>query len=164
MAKGQPTINVDTSKGETAKYIVYGVVGLAVVGLAYFGIIKPILNKVGVTRDKEERQGDRAEGKLSRKQVLSPQLYRDNKDKVTINSATASRYARNVYDGKGYIYDDETMAVGSITGSGSKVNISFIADRFQNQYGKSMEEYMSSYLESENWKTIDNYIDKIKKF
>jgi hypothetical protein len=169
MAKGQPTINVDTgSKGETAKYIVFGVVGIAVVGLAYFGIIKPILNTIGVTRDKEERQGDRAEGKLSRKQVLSPQLYRDNRDKVTISSAKASQYAQNVYDGKwGGCYgmcDDESKAVGSVTGAGSQVNISYVAQKFQDFYGRSMEEYMSSYLESENWNTIDNYIDKIKKF
>jgi hypothetical protein len=60
--------------------------------------------------------------------------------------------------------DDESKAVGSVTGAGSQVNISYVAQKFQDFYGRSMEEYMSSYLESENWNTIDNYIDKIKKF
>ena len=72
---------------DTKKTIVVGVVVLAVVALAYFGIIRPITNKVGLTRDKDDRKGDKAEDKLSRKQVLSPQLYRDNKSLVSISSA-----------------------------------------------------------------------------
>lgn len=161
----QPNINIDTSrKDEVVKVVVYGVVALAVVGLAYWGIIKPILNAVGLTKDKEERQGDQDYAKLSRQQVLSPLLYRANKDKVTISSGSANENAYNVWAGKGTFWDNEDLGVGAITSAGSLVNISYIAHVFDENFGESMESYLVSYLEPEDWIVIDNYIDKTKKF
>lgn len=161
----QPNINVSTSRGDEAvKIIVYGVVGLAVVGLAYFGIIKPILNAVGLTSSKEDREAQQDTEKLSRKQVLSPLLYRDNKSKITISSGKANQSAYNIYVAKGTFIDDESKAVGSITSAGSLVNISYIADVFADNYGSSLESYLNSFLENEDWSTIENYIDKTKKF
>jgi hypothetical protein len=161
MAKQPQNINVQT--GDTAKYVVYGVVAVGVLGLAYFGIIRPILQTLQIVDTKEEKKGKKDEAKLSRTQVLSPQLYRNNRDKVSISSAKAYSSANNVYEGRGTFWDDEDLAVGAITSSGSKVNISYIADAFNQMYGTSMETYMD-YLEPEDWTTIDNYISKIKKF
>jgi len=152
------------NNSETIKIIVFGVVGLTVVGLAYFGIVKPILDAVGLTRDKEERKADQDYAKISRRQLLSPLLYRENKDKVTITSGKANESAYNIYNGKGTFWDNEDLAVGSITSAGSLVNISYIANIFSENYGLSLESYLESYLEPSDWNTIDNYIDKIKKF
>ena len=147
---------------ENIKYALIGVGGILVLALAYFGIIKPITNKLGLTKDKDDRQGGRAEDKLSRKQVLSPQLYRDNKSLVSISSAKANTLATNMHDGKGTFWDDEDMGVGAITSAGSKVNISYVANQFNVLFGKSMESYMD-YLEPEDWTSVDDYISKIKK-
>lgn len=161
----QPNINVSTSRGDEAvKIIVYGVVGLAVVGLTYFGIIKPILNAIGLTTSREDREGQQDEDKLSRKQVLSPLLYRNNKSKITISSGDANESAYNIYIAKGNFYDDEALAVGSITSAGSLVNISYIADVFADNFGSSLESYLDSFLENEDWNTIENYISKTNKF
>ena len=148
---------------ENVKFIVYGVVGIGVIGLAYFGIIRPILQTAQIIDTKEEKKGKKDEAKLSKSQVLSPQLYRDNREQVSIGSAKAYSSANNIYEGRGTFYDDEDLAVGSITSAGSKVNISYIADAFNQMYGSSMESYMD-YLEPEDWTTVDNYIAKIKKF
>ena len=148
---------------ENAKYIVYGVVGVAILGLAYFGIINPLLQFLQIKDTREEKKGKKDATKLSNKQVLSPTLYRENRDRVTLGSASAYDGARQVYEGRGTFIDDEDMAVGSITSAGSKVNISYIADAFDQLYGMSMETYMS-YLEPEDWTSIENYISKIKKF
>jgi len=161
----QPNINVSTSRGDEAvKIVVYGVVGLVVVGLAYFGVIKPILNAIGLTSSKEDRDAQKDEEKLSRKQVLSPLLYRDNKSKITLSSGSANQSAYNIYIAKGTFYDDESLAVGSITSAGTLVNISYIADVFADNYGSSLESYLESFLENSDWNTIENYIDKTKKF
>lgn len=161
----QPNINVSTSRGDEAvKIVVYGVVGLVVVGLAYFGVVKPILNAIGLTSSKEDRDAQQDEEKLSRKQVLSPLLYRDNKSKITLSSGSANQSAYNIYIAKGTFYDDESLAVGSITSAGTLVNISYIADVFADNYGSSLETYLESFLENSDWNTIENYIDKTKKF
>lgn len=160
--QGQQNINVDT--GNSTQYIVYGVVAMAVLGLSYFGIIKPILNAVGLTKDAEDRQGDNDYEKLSRQQVLSPLLYRSNKDKITISSGTANESAYNIWIGKGTFWDNEDLAVGSLTSAGSLVNMSYISHIFDENYGQSLESYLQSYLEPSDWIIIDNYVGKTKKF
>ena len=141
---------------------------MAVVGFAYFGIIKPILNTVGLTRDKEDRQGDRDKEKLSRTQIFSTELYKNNRDKVSITSAKASASASKIYENRSPWYvggDNEEVAVGQITNAGSLVNISYIASKFNDIYGLSLEAYLSdNYLEPEHFTQIDNYISKMKKF
>jgi hypothetical protein len=161
-----PNVKVDT--GETAKYIVYGVVGVAVLAVAYFGIIKPILNAVGLTSSKEDRETGNIQEDLTEEAVLSPLLYNQNKNKVTITSAKANTSAVNIYEAKWGgtwgLSDKEEMAVGAITSAGSLVNVSYIASVFQNLYKKDLYTYLESFLENENWRSINDYLKKTKKF
>jgi hypothetical protein len=161
-----PNVKVDT--GETAKYIVFGVVGVAVLAVAYFGIIKPILNAVGLTSSKEDRQTGNIQENLTEEAVLSPLLYNQNKNKVTITSAKANTSAVNIYEAKWGgtwgLSDKEEMAVGAITSAGSLVNVSYIASVFQNLYKKDLYTYLESFLENENWRSINDYLKKTKKF
>ena len=161
-----PNVKVDT--GETAKYIVYGVVGIAVLAVAYFGIIKPILNAVGLTSSREDRQTGNIQEDLTEEQVLSPLLYNQNKNKVTITSSKANTSAVNIYEAKWGgtwgLSDKEEMAVGAITSAGSLVNVSYIASVFQNLYKKDLYTYLDTFLENDNWRSINDYLKKTKKF
>ena len=56
------------------------------------------------------------------------------------------------------------MAVGAITSAGSLVNVSYIASVFQQVYKVNLESYLDSFLESENWITIDAYLKRTKNF
>ena len=174
IAKAQAMKNASSNQGgggggvnsQTAKWIVYGVVGMTILGLAYFGIIKPVLDKVGLTRSKDERKGDRDEDKLSRKQIFSPQLYRDNKSKQTLGSGKANLLAYTIKRAdKWGCCDDETLAVGSIKKAGSKVNISYIASVFQDNYGADLHAFLfDDVLTGENKSDLENYSKTIKKF
>jgi len=164
----QPNINVKADSGNTARYIVYGVVGIAVLAVAYFGIIKPILNNLGITKDANDREADDVKDDVTRTQVLSDILYKANKNKATISSAKANSLALQIYDAKwggwGGFSDNEGQAVGAITQAGSLVNVSYIASVFQQVYKKNLESYLESFLESENWITIDAYLKRTKNF
>ena len=161
-----PNVRVDT--GDTAKYIVYGVVGIAVLAVAYFGIIKPILNAVGLTSSKDDRQTDNIQEDLTEEAILSPLLYNQNKNKVTITSSKANTSAVNIYEAKWGgtwgLSDKEEMAVGAITSAGSLVNVSYIASVFQNLYKKDLYTYLDSFLENDNWRSINDYLKKTKRF
>lgn len=161
-----PNVKVDT--GETAKYIVYGVVGIAVLAVAYFGIIKPILNAVGLTSSKEDRETGNIQEDLTEQAILSPLLYNQNKNKVTITSAKANTAAVNIYEAKWGgtwgLSDKEEMAVGAITSAGSLVNVSYIANVFQNLYKRDLYTYLESFLENDNWRAINDYLKKTKRF
>jgi hypothetical protein len=156
------------SDGEGVKYIVIGVVGLTAVGLTYFGILKPILEKAGLLDTKEEKKGDKDEVRLSRKAVLMPSLYMENKQLISIGSGVASQLASNVKNGKWGgcwdMCDDEPLGISGVTGAGTKVNISYVSYIFSKTYNADMHSYLDSYLEKEDWTTIDDYISSIKKF
>ena len=156
-----------SDKTENTKIIVYGSVAVIFLGLAYFGIISPILKKVGVLRTREEKEGQRVREKIGRKQTLSPLLWQNNKDRVTISSAKANQLATQIYDGDGYI-DDESKAVGAIQNTGSLVNLSYVAHVFNQKYGQGLESFLEGdvvdYLEPKHWDTVDDYISKTKKF
>jgi hypothetical protein len=161
-----PNVKVDT--GDTAKYIVFGVVGIAVLAVAYFGIIKPILNNLGITRDAEDREADRNKDDIEKEQVLSDLLYKANQNKVTISSAKANTSALDIWNAKWGgafgLSDKEDQAVSAITGAGSLVNVSYIAYNFEKTYNRNLFAYLNSFLESENWITIDAYLKNLKKF
>ena len=161
----KPKIEVNTTN---TQMIVFGIVGLAVLGVAYFGIIKPILNGLGITKDAQDRVADKNKEDISKQQVLSPLLYNANKNKVTITSAKANTSATQIWDAKwGGCYglcDAEDKAVGAITSAGSLVNVSYIASVFQSMYGRDLYGYLDSFIESSNWNTINDYLIKTKKF
>ena len=163
-----PNINVKTDSGTSTQFIVYGVVAVVVLGVAYFGIIKPILNNLGITKDANDREADDIKDDVTRTQVLSDLLYKANKSKATISSAKANTSALQIYNAKwggwGGLSDKESQAVGAITSAGSLVNVSYIAYVFQQVYGVNLESYLDSFLESENWITIDAYLKKTKQF
>lgn len=162
MAEGGTNIVVESgdSKVRIVKILVWTAIGGGVVALTYFGFIKPITNFLGLTKD----QSDRDREQVSRKQALSPILYQQNRNKITISSAKANEAAYNIYKAKGTFWDDESLAVGSVTRAGSLVNLSYISDVFTNNYGYSLQGYLSSFLEDSDWRIIDDFVDKAKKF
>lgn len=157
-----------SDKAETTKYIVYGSVAVVLLGFAYFGIISPVLQKLGFKKTKEEKEGDKDREKLGRKQVLSPLLWQKNKNRVTISSARANQLATQIHEGDGDFIDDESMGVGAIQSTGSLVNLSYVAHVFNAKYGQGLETYLEgsivNYMEPRHWDTIDDYISKTKKY
>jgi len=162
------TPNIKVNTGDNTKYIFFGVVGVVVRAVAYFGIIKPILNQLGITKDAEDREADRNKEDIEKEQVLSDLLYKQNPNKVTISSAKANTSALNIWDAKWGgsfgLSDKEDQAVSAITGAGSLVNVSYIAYNFEKTYNRNLFAYLNSFLESENWITIDAYLKNLKKF
>lgn len=151
---------------DNVKYIVYGSVAIITLGFLYFGIIRPITNKTGLTRDKEDREGDKDQEKIGRKQTLSPLLFNKHKDKVTIGSAKANQLATQVFVGNQpwYYPDDEAKSVGAIQNTGSLVNLSYLSKVFYDKFGTGLETFLGDFLEPRHWDTIDDYITKTQKW
>lgn len=152
------------AKSDSTKYIVYGVIGITVIAIGYFGIIKPITNAFGLTKDQEDRDADNAIDKLSNQQVFSPLLFEKNQSKISISNQKANEITYQIYNAKGYIYDNEPAAVGAIKSALTLVNISYVAFMFNRNYGIDLHDYLNSFLESNNWVTLEKAVAKMNKF
>ena len=153
---------------ENTKFIVAGVVVVTALTLAYFGVVKPIFNKFGITDTKEERKGDKAKESLSENGFLNTNLYNNNKSRVSITTNQADYSATQIYDAKyggclGFC-DDEVMAINGIKVAKSLVDLSFISNQFSELYSKDLGAYLESFLEEENYTELKNYIKTLKKY
>jgi hypothetical protein len=59
-------------KQDNQKLIIYG----GAVLLAYFGVLKPILNKLGITKSKEAKTIEEQENKTNKENPFSPVFYK----------------------------------------------------------------------------------------
>jgi|TARA_R110000744_G_scaffold157313_3_gene273054 hypothetical protein len=144
--------------------IVLGAVVIVALPLIYFGIVKPIFNKLGITKDKAERQGEKAKNKLIKADYFNPLLYNNNKSRAYLTEEEASSLAYKIYNAKGYIYDDESVAVSSVKKTNNLVDVSLLAKEFQELYNKDLQTYLVSFLELDNYTTIENHINQLRKF
>ena len=127
-------------KSQTTLYIVGGVVLIAVASIVYLAIARPILQKIGV-----------AIKEFDKSQWFTSLPYKQNKSQLTISETRANVLAKEIFYAKGYVYDCETCAIGSIIDAGTKINVSYVAYRFYMNYNRDLMSYLKSFLETNDW-------------
>lgn len=126
------------------------VVGVLVVGgtlAAYFFVIKPILEGLGIKDTKFDKR-------ISALNGFDPNYYKSNFSKVTISTQTAAKIATDIWMSYGLINDDEEKLIGAISSAGSEYNLSKVSDVFQQQFGKNMAEYIHSFANNSDNETM----------
>ena len=141
-------------KSQATLYIVGGIVVIAVASIIYLAIARPILQKIGIIDDKKDKEKDNAIKEFDKSQWFTSLPYKANKSQITISETKANALAKEIFYAKGYVYDCETCAIGSILDAGTKINISYVAYRFYVLYNRDLMSYLKSFLESDNWITL----------
>ena len=141
-------------KSQATLYIVGGIVVIAVASIIYLAIARPILQKIGIIDDKKDKEKDNAIKEFDKSQWFTSIPYKANKSQITISETKANALANEIFYSKGYVYDCETCAIGSILDAGTKINISYVAYRFYVLYNRDLMSYLKSFLENDNWITL----------
>ena len=148
-------------KSQTSLYIVGGVVLIAVASIVYLAIARPILQKIGVLDDKKDKEKEDAIKEFDKSQWFTSLPYKQNKSQLTISETRANALAKEIFYAKGYVYDCENCAVGSIVDAGTKINVSYVAYRFYMLYNRDLMSYLKSFLENEDWITLNETYKKL---
>lgn len=113
------------------------IIGIPVlVGVAYFGVIRPILKKTGVIDTPESKEMDLVNDKLWVGGYWNPKWYVNNGG-ANIDDNMAKRYAETVYDAIWGWGTDEEAIYGVFERLGSKGNISKVAEAYGRLYSNS---------------------------
>lgn len=99
---------------------------------------------------------------LERQTALTPELYQKRPNAVTITSQVALQLANTIYYAKGYVWDSEEKAIGAVQAANTKVNLSFVAYVFENQYSTALAPYLQSFLEDDQFNDINRIIRNMK--
>ena len=143
-------------------YIVGGVAG-------YFLVVKPLLEKLGIKKDKEDKAHDQMQEITLSQGFWSPYWYKTNGG-ATISDSLASAYAQNLYCsmfsgyyigcgtqgflGIGGGWGTDEGAIGSVFASiGSKGNLSKVVEAYQNDFNSDLKSDLDDELSTKDFNT-----------
>lgn len=126
-------LNTNTKEGEKTKWVAIGLVAIVTLSVAYFGIVKPILNAVGLTQSKVDKEAERLFTKALNSGFWSPTYYEGKTNKISFsNKATEGDYlAREIASGWGYFNDDESSIINVFSKLKNNVDLSYVAYHYQ---------------------------------
>lgn len=151
-------------------------INLGILAIAYFGVIRPILNKIGITKSKEAREAETtikaAESGDALNNPWDPNFYKKAPaGSLVIRVAEAIKRADLIYNcsAPNYLYqDDEACIVNAITSLKTQSQVSFLADQFQKKYNTSLILFLQKGRTSAPWAGLSeaeltNVIDNVRK-
>lgn len=119
------------------------VIGLGVLGLAYFGVLKPITNALGLTKDVNEKKRAQLVEQVSAMSAWNPSFYNQYQAKAArgtvlalLTQASLTSFAQQIRNAWGIFNDDE-----------DKIYAVFKALRNQLQLSQLCEKYSALYKE-----------------
>lgn len=146
--------------------IIFPVVG----AYLFYKLGTNLMQKAGITPDKNETKGENAQIKLNEEKLWSPEFYQTAAKKVAPKKITVHTYASDsalaekIYYAKGYTYDTESQAVGAIRACKSKAHISRLSEVFFQKYELDLYGYLYSFLEPADWLQISGHVKNIPPY
>jgi hypothetical protein len=137
--------------------------------IAYFKIIKPIIDKVSDPFGKGEQHKDDVKNveQLKTEGYFDPGYKNDLKQNNVILSLTPygqKLYAEKIYNAKGIPYltnDNEGAVYGVFRALNSKTQISYLAEYFINRYNKDLKAYLQSFLNQNEFGNVATICNKL---
>lgn len=121
--------------------IITGVVIVAVTGISYFGIVRPILKKVGIIEDKKAIKNL---AQIKDYKGFDPNYH--SPSKVTLSPERAKILADQVFNAAGWVNDNEDAFLGALTEAGSADNLSYLSKIFNIRHSSSMGDWYGYYM------------------
>lgn len=132
-------------KQDNTKFYIYGGVAL----LAYIGVIRPILKKLGIATGQETQNVSNAQTLPAETNPFKPDYYKIQMRKLGIpvkikTQAGLKDLFNKLKDGFGYIYDDEEKIKGVFVVLANKLQVSQLSEYVQNATGMDIITFMKS--------------------
>jgi hypothetical protein len=126
-------------KQDNKQLIVYG----GGIVLLYFGVLRPILNKLGITKSPEQRVIDAQNNLPNKDNPFSPVFYKQAPSgALLLTRKSAEYYAKQIYDAMGVFSDDESKVYGVFRAMKSQSQVSILCDVFQQVYKLDLLDYL----------------------
>ena len=114
--------------------IIYGIL----IYVGYSKVIKPILDKIGITKSDEELEIEKEVVKLD--SPWNPNYYKQfgNRPVTLIKETTIEGLLNTIWNSVGYTYDDFDAVLGVFKRLSAKTQVSQLVDRFNRKYKKDL--------------------------
>lgn len=140
------------------------VIGLAAVGAAYFGLLKPITDWLGLTDDEKTRQEKELNNLVIDADYWSPNFYVNlNRqiDLCLLRHAIVTDIAQKIEDAFGYINDDEEAIYANIRRLKSKAQVSQLSQRYSELFNQDLLQTLRSGLSSSEFNVVAKIVNDL---
>lgn len=149
--------NIGLSPGITTALYVTG--GALIIGIAYFGIVKPVFEFVGIKDSREDKENKSLIEKGSKSQYWSPSYWKENPGKLTYAEANYLQFAKNLYDATTGWGTNEEAIYGVFRKLTTAQDISRVADIYFIRADKDLYQVLVDELDLEELATLQNIIN-----
>lgn len=138
-------------------------------GIAYFGLINPILKKLGLKKGAEEQAKEQAIKKADVDNAFNPDYWKIAARPKTIFGAspTAATVAKEIYSSFGFFNDDEARIYAAVKRARSKTMFSQVVSAYRDLYKADLYNTFKNKLSDNEFFIIVKYVtalpDKIAK-
>ena len=126
------------AKQDNNKLLLYGG-GLLIV---YFGILRPLLEKLGIARSQAEQQVINQQNAPNNKNPFSAIYWKTIPGAKLIKRNETNALAKRIFDAMGYFSDDESAVFSVFTQLKTKTQVSWLADIFQQNYKMDLLDFL----------------------
>jgi len=143
-------------------------------GLIYFGVVRPILQKVGIVKTKEDVLVLTQTNLPNSENPFSPIFYKKaGAGAILLKRDFANQLAKRIYNAMGYLTDDESEVFSVFRNLKTQTQVSYLADVFQQNYKSDLLEFLkkgknqfnvASGLNSDELSVILNIVNKLPKY
>lgn len=147
----------------TAAYVIGGVV-------AYFGVAKPLLEKLGVLDNADVKANKAAE---VNEDAWKPTFWQQGPaGTMIITKAAIDEFLPNLNDAFGVLWDNYDTVFGVFSKLKTKSQISYLADMYQQRYKKGLYQHLQTGggllpwdgLSSAHLATINKFVSQLPKY
>lgn len=133
---------------------------VAIAGLAYIGIVHPLLKAVGLFKSKEEKAQEQLaqQNATSTASPFNPNYYKGKPGAALLTRAAATSLADSLYSGLGFFNDKEATIYGVFRQLKAKTQVSFLADVFFQKYQRDLYGYLSGSLDDAEMLTVNQIV------
>jgi hypothetical protein len=121
------------------------IIALGGLAIAYYGIIKPILEKIGLKQSEEGKLIEKTEKKPNKENPFSPTFLRSLKpgSKVSLLKSEAKKnLAKRIYDAMGYFSDDEAAVISAFRILKTQSQVADLATYFSIAYKTDLLDFL----------------------
>lgn len=146
---------------------------IALVIIIYFLFARPLLQKLGIAKDKTDRLIDGQQNLNNNENAFSPIFYKyAPAGSLLLTRARAEQLANELFDALGYWYDDEAKVMGVFRSLKTKSQVSILADVFNQLHKTDILEFMrkgkgvmwEAGLNDNELAQVINYVNNLPKY
>jgi hypothetical protein len=144
-------------------------VNAGLIAVGYFGIVKPLLNKLGITDSPEVKQAKAENNAASNLTAWSPAFYKAyTGTKHLYTDAYITTLAGKIYNAWGVFNDDEEAIYGVFRQLKNQLQLSQLADKYFTLYNQDLLQrlknpwyYGKDGLDDEQFNVIAQIVNKL---